>query len=297
MKLKWIWRSAIVLSIIILGYLFIWPSDLQVTFKTKAIPGTINQAIKLWANSLEKAEFIAQKDLEHFSHKIWFNDSIHTYTWNIKALNDSTSQVKVYITDQNNSFSNRLSVLFADTDFEKRSKKALTELAQALKEHVENFKVGVIGIDQITAKYCAYIPLESSQVNKALKMMENYPILNNVLAKHKIELDGAPFIEVNNWDIQKDSISFNFCYPIIKSDTLPQIDGILYKEIPNKQAIKAIYNGNYITSDRAWYTLIDYASKNSIEIKQEPLEIFYSNPNMGGDELTWKAEIFMPLKE
>ena len=60
--------------------------------------------------------------------------------------------------------------------------------------------------------------------------------------------------------------------------------------------MKAIYNGNYITSDRAWYSLHDYANKNNIKIEENPTEIFHNNPNMGGDELKWKTEVFIPIK-
>ena len=66
---------------------------------------------------------------------------------------------------------------------------------------------------------------------------------------------------------------------------------------PAKKALMAIYNGNYITSDRAWYALLDYAEKNEIPITGLPLEIFYNNPNMGADEKNWKAEVFMPFAE
>jgi len=44
------------------------------------------------------------------------------------------------------------------------------------------------------------------------------------------------------------------------------------------------------------YALIDYA-KNDIALTELPMEVFHSNPNMGGNELEWKAEIYMPLKE
>jgi effector-binding domain-containing protein len=71
---------------------------------------------------------------------------------------------------------------------------------------------------------------------------------------------------------------------------------IIYKRIPTQRAIKAVYNGNYTTSDRAWYVLLDYAKKNNLEVTGLPLEVFYNNPNLGGDALNWKAEIFMPLK-
>ena len=61
--------------------------------------------------------------------------------------------------------------------------------------------------------------------------------------------------------------------------------------------MKAEFNGNYIFSDRAWYELRDYAEKKGLKVTDKPLEIFFNNPNMGGDELQWKADIYMPLAE
>ena len=70
-----------------------------------------------------------------------------------------------------------------------------------------------------------------------------------------------------------------------------------YDRLYPKKALKAIYHGNYITSDRAWYALMDYAEKNGIEVVPEPVEVFFNNPNMGGDALNWTAEIYLPIRE
>ena len=126
--------------------------------------------------------------------------------------------------------------------------------------------------------------------------MQNYSLLSTHMVENDIGLNGKPFIEIMDWDMEKDSIHYNFCYPIIKTDSLPSHKLIKYKQFNGKKALKAIYNGNYITSDRAWYALIDYANKENIEIEYRPVEIFYNNPNMGGNELSWKAEIFLPIK-
>ena len=126
-------------------------------------------------------------------------------------------------------------------------------------------------------------------------MMRSFPFINSVLVQNGLELNGVPFIEVTQWNMEKDSIAYNFCYPIIQSDSLPFIKGISYQTFQGKKALKAIYNGNYITSDRAWYALLDYAEKNNIEVENKPVEFFFNNPNMGGNELRWKAEVFLPL--
>jgi len=297
MQKKLGWTLILILLGSLVWYLFIKPNDYQVTFRTKAIPGTVNQSIKLWAAGLDQTKLISQTNLFDFKHQIQFRDSIYEYDWQIKALNDSVSEVKVLVKDVKHSLSNKVAIAFSETDFEKRTKSTVKNLMFTLKEHIDSFKVTISGTENIPAKYCAYVSLKSPQTQKALKMMENYPFLNSVLSKNKVQLDGLPFIEIEDWDMEKDSITYNFCYPIIKKDTLPEIAGLAYKQVPAKKAIKSIYNGNYITSDRAWYALIDYAKKNQLAILKTPVEVYHNNPNMGDDELNWKAEVYMPLKE
>ena len=71
---------------------------------------------------------------------------------------------------------------------------------------------------------------------------------------------------------------------------------VTYLNLNKGQGLIAIYNGNYITSDRAWYALLNYADKNNISVDALPIEIFYNNPEMGGNALLWKTEVYLPLK-
>lgn len=281
----------------LIWYLFIKPHDYVVRFKTKASAGTVNQFIKFWIGQQEDANFTAQKNLSDFSHRIRFNDSTFTYNWSVSPINDSISRVKVYVTDSAHSLGNRLAVPFSDTDFEKRTKQTIQDAMNLLQEHLETFKVTVVGNGNIPSKYCACIPLKSTQPHKATGMMNYYSMLSDFMANNKIELDGRPMIEVENWNMQNDSISYNFCFPMLKSDSLPPPENLVYKHIKPRKGLLAVYNGNYITSDRAWYELLEYAEENKIPIEKRPLEIFHTNPNMGGNELEWEAEVFMPLKD
>jgi len=112
-----------------------------------------------------------------------------------------------------------------------------------------------------------------------------------------IEITGKPFLEVYEWDVQNQKVKYNYCFPIKQSDSLPQNNEVKFKKINSKKALKATYYGNYRTSDRAWFTIYDYAIRNDIRIEHTPLEIFYNNPFTGGNELEWRAEIYMPIVE
>ena len=291
-----------VLLFIVLGgliwYLFLKPSDYIIRFEAKANAGTINQTLKLWDQTLDTVEKISQQEnLYHLKQKVQFGDSIHEYIWNIQHLTDSTSKVIVGVRDTKHSLKNKIQVPFTETNFVKRSKATVLDFMDNLLDHTKKIKVTIIGEEESPSKYLAYVPLKVTQFQKAGGMMENFSYLTNELYINGVELDGPPMIEITKWDMENDSIYYNFGQPIIRSDRLPMGSDIQYKRIFPKRALKAEYNGNYITSDRAWYALLDYAAANNIEVEPNPIEIFYNNPNTGGAELTWKAEIYMPIKE
>jgi len=281
----------------LLWYLIIKPYDYLVTFKIKTTAGTINQSIKLWNTSIENSRPIQQENLKNLTQQIIIKDSTYNYEWSISSLNDSISKVSVYVTDIDHSFANKISIPFGTTDFEKRTQNTITDFIEKLKEHLSKTKVSEVVVDSTRSTYCAFIPMKGLQIEKASGMMQNYSLLTSVLSVENIEMNGTPFVEITNWNTQNDSITYNFCFPVIKSDSLPKDPRIEYKQYNGVKALKAIYNGNYITSDRAWYALLDYAENHDIVVAKKPLEVFYSNPNFGGDELQWKAEIFIPIKE
>jgi len=281
----------------LLWYLIIKPYDYLVTFKVKTSAGTINQTIKLWNTSIANLNPVKQENIANLTQQIKINDSIHNYEWSISSVNDSISKVNVYVTDKEHSFANKISIPFCNTDFEKRTEQTVTDFIDKLKEHLKKIKVTVVGKDTTRSTYCAYISMKGLQIEKARGMMQNYSLLTSILSAENITMNGTPFVEITNWNTQNDSIAYNFCFPVIKSDSLPVDSRIQYKQYNGAKALKATYNGNYITSDRAWYALVDYAENNNIKIDKKPLEVFYSNPNFGGDVLKWKAEIYMPIKE
>ncbi len=294
-------KVSIFLLFLILGgivwYVFVYPYDYLVTMQVKANTGTINQTIKLWHTSLENSELKWDDDLKHLSQRLHFNDSTHIYDWDISEVNDSILKIKIFTKDSANSIRNKIKIPFFDTDFEKRTKKTLNEFTKLLAEDLKYINIKVVGEEEIDPTYYAYVSNKTDQFGKAGGMMRDFPLLDPYLINNGVELNGKPFIEITHWDMTKDSLEFNFCYPIIKNDSLPVHPDLKYGQRKQQKALKAIYNGNYITSDRAWYALLDYAEKNNIEVTGLPIEIFYNNPNLGVDEINWKAEIYMPLIE
>lgn len=290
--------TGVLLLLVLIGYLFVYPYDYIVRFEARTFPGTINQTIKIWNDEVGvEGEPVVQEDLYHLRQTVQAGDSVFRYHWTIEPLTDSTSEVTVKIRDRDHSLKNKLAVPFGGSAVAGLSKKTVRDFAERLKTHLGEFRVTIEGEAELPGTYYAFVHVKTDQHHKAGGMMDNYELLSDILAGSGTALNGPPMIVVNEWDRATDSLDFNFCFPIIRSDRLPQYPGIEYKRIFPKRAIKAVYNGNYITSDRAWYALLDYAERNGLEVEATPVEVFYNNPNMGGNALTWKAEVYLPLKE
>ena len=295
---KFLWFFLAVIIMALVWYLFVKPSDYTIRFEVRTFPGAINQTIKLWDKTLDAVTPASQEgSLYELKQQLRFNDSVHSYMWKIVPVNDSLSKVIVNVKDEAHSLSNKLQVPFSDTNFEKRSRKTVLDLMENIEDHITKFKVTIVGEEEIPEKYLAYVPVECTQIQKAGGMMENLSFISQFLIENQVALNGPPMIQVTQWSMETDSLKYNFGHPIVRSEKLPIDTEIKYKRIFKKRALKAVYYGNYITSDRAWYALLDHAKKNNIAVENSPVEIFYNNPNMGGDELEWKAEIYMPIKE
>lgn len=286
-----------VLVLGLLGYLFLYPGDYLVRMEVKTFPGAITQSIKLWDSIMPNAEITEQNSPLELTQEFVFGDSIHQYQWKIIPVHDSLSKIRVFAQDKDHSLLNKLMVPFTNTEFEQRTERTLMDFLDNLDEHIKSFRVNIVGEAEFPGNFCACTELKTKQLRKANGMMRDYPLLSSVLVNNGLELDGPPIIEITKWDRENDLLEFNFCFPIVQQEALPVINEIRYLEVGAKKALKAVYNGNYITSDRAWYALMDYGEKNNYNLLPLPIEVFYSNPNLSGDTMKWKAEIYMPLQD
>ena len=287
----------LVLLGVLIWLVFLKPSDFVAVLEARSVPGTINHTLKTWSRSLENSDIRQGTDKNHLRQELRSNDSLFIFEWELKRENDSLTQIEVGVSLESANPLMRIRNLFSDTDFKRRSRNTILDFNEKLKEHLASFRVRIDGQASLDPTYCAYVTIENGQLEKALGMMQNYSLLTEVLLENKIELNGMPFVEVTHWDQEKELLKYNFCYPIVKKDSLPSDGLVSFKQFKGGHYLKATYNGNYISSDRAWYALLEHAEQKGIEIEEEPVEIFFNNPNMGGDELEWRADIYMPLSQ
>jgi effector-binding domain-containing protein len=287
-------------SVLTIWYLFIKESDYCITFKEKTASGTIFQGIQEWtaAQQVIKKEvysILEKKNFDYIKQEMKSGKTQMEYTWEMKSVNDSTTEVIVGIKDLKDSFYNRITAPFLDTNFKKEQISKITDFKNGLEKHLENFKVKIDGEGESEEIFVAYINLKSVLQGKAQTMIESDAVITGYLQNNSIKITGRPYVEIENWNLDKETLVYNYCFPIDKNTKYIPDSNVKFKTIPAQKGLKATYYGNFRTSDRAWFALLDYAKKHDMKLENKPLEHFLANPFNGGNELEWKTEIIIPF--
>ncbi len=283
-----------------LGWYFgIKASDYTITFTAKAASGTVFQGIQEWSTiqrQKRKEHFtvVEKNNFDFLKQQMTVGDTTYTYVWEITPLNDSVSKVSVGINEIGKSWYNKITAPFWPTKFKTEQIRKVKDLREGLNEHLKNLKVRIDGEGTSKPVYVAYIQLKSALQEKAQTMIGNDAAITGFLYTHKIKIVDRPYVEIVDWDLDKETIVFNYCFPIDPLTKAIADANVKFKTIPSLKGLKATYYGNFRTSDRAWFALMDYAKKNDLKIKNIALEHFLANPFNGGEELEWETQIIMP---
>lgn len=292
---KSLWMVLTIVLVAFIYYLFIRPHEFEVNLKANTLPGDLIETIRIWNRSLNGAKIIEVDSFSSVKQSIVRENREYIYNWHFTIINDSVTKVNAKITEPGRRFLNRLLIPFTEQPLEKDAGAIGNEFYNVINEHLKITKVKLQGEVELESSFCACKSVETTQVEKANGMMKDYTLLTSFIDNFKLKINGPPSVQVREWSHSLNKLKFDFCFPIDSTDSLPKVREITYKTFEKQSALKAEYRGNYITSDRAWYALIQYAEKNGYKTTGMPIEYFYDNPNLGMNELNWKADIYLPI--
>jgi len=296
-------RYIILLLLVALGtwYFFIKEYDYIVTFETKNAPGIVYQKLLNWNQgraTKDEVSIISNVPFSQVKLEVSKENSKTLMDWQFQSTSDSITKVKVYFKDPNHSLSERFKLLYGGSNLVRNSIETAKKVRTELKAHTTRYKVQIPEEAIIPERYCACTKTDSiKMLMKANNMMRENAILSDFLVRNDLSVTDFPLLQVTRWDRKTEEIDFEFCFPVPKDKEYLPIQGVYLKSIPTRKALKTIFNGNYLISDRAWYNTIDYADRNQIDIEPYPIEFYYNDPHSGTNELTWIAEVYFPLKE
>ena len=284
-----------------LWYFVIKDYNYKVSFTISQSPGIVYNHLTKW----NKGEGLNNKVLTNLekipfsevTQKLVSGDSVFKINWKLEKKNDSTTLVVAKIKDEQHSFMQNLQVPFTKNAFVKQSISVVKAFSEILIQNEKHYRLSNVTESIIPSKNSVCITLKSTTDTKARGMLQGITSLMDYIKANNIEIKGNPLLEITDWNIEKDSISFNFCFPIEEKNDYPESKSVFIKKTEEKKALKTIFNGNYKISSVAWYQIIDYAKINHIEIENLPVEFYLSDPHAGGNNLEWEAEVYMPLKD
>ncbi|MGB3607640.1 hypothetical protein [Psychroserpens sp.] len=296
---KIIYILLIILTILGLWYFVIKSHDYQVSFESKNPKGIIYEHIAQWNGGKPFSHHVLKNIEKTPFHSItqdytFSKDSTMRIDWELKKKNDSITKVKGYFTSMNSSLNQRFKILFGKANFASQSIDFSKKLKMYIERQNERFKLSKIDTANFEYRKYIYRTVSTTIDNKAKKMLMENGMIMNYMFQNELSLDGYPFLELTSWDKTTDSIQFNFCYPI-KKRHISTNNSIVYSEKDPFKSLRIIYNGNFRTSHLAWYAYDDYFEKNNEKKKLLPIEVFLNDPQQGGDELTWRTEIYLPI--
>ena len=279
-----------------LYYLFLRPYEYEVNLKAKTLPGDLIQTVKIWNHSLVKGQIINIDSLDGLEQVITRDKRVYHFTWSFDVVSDTVTKINVQITEPQRALMNKILIPFSQQPIENDAREIMYNFHKVLREHLEITRVKIIGESNLDSVFCICRTIETKQNEKAYGMMREFVPLTTFISEFNLQVQGYPMVRLSQWNHKVGAVKFDFCFPIKDSVALPQVEPFTYKKFAATRALKAEYFGNYITSDRAWYELTNYAQKGDYDVTGLPVEYFQNNPNLGANEREWKAEIYLPIR-
>jgi effector-binding domain-containing protein len=294
---------AFIILLVFIGVAFLYtrPGDYQAHFTVNATPDIAYYNILDWNNwnrgqLNSKIEILSKTPVRNVSQKVTLKDTTLIFNWEFKKLNDSITTVRAYVSDPDRKLYNRLTVPFINTRFKRGVRDNLLDIKTRMELMLEKFHYKFTGYNHFEKRSCVYINLRSTPKGKARAMMSIVTELNQFVKQNNLELDGKPFLVINDWNESKDSINFDFCFPISRIDAVPKHPEIKFMTVEGMDALKTDFFGNYGMTDITWYNLDEEVKKQGYRSNNRLIEVYFNDPHSGGNELEWKAEIYLGIE-
>ncbi|WP_346861850.1 hypothetical protein [uncultured Draconibacterium sp.] len=305
MRKKTVLIFSITLTVIagLIWYLFIKRWDYKVYFSVDAQPAVVYSFVRDWNDwngmklQKEKVSNTIKFPDKSIERVLTLKDTTLVFNWEFHLKNDSTTRVELGVTDTDRKLYNRLLVPFQTLPFEKSIKKNVLIMRNKLLEFTNDFKYEFVGQAKLDSVSCVYISAKTPIRNKAEEMIKNVINLNRFVKDNALGLNGNPMVVVKDWSPESDSISFDFCFPILHPELIPENSEMGLRNVGIKNALRADFYGNYSISDVSWNLLYEESLKRGNRNTGNIVEVFYNDPHGGGNELNWKAAIYFSVEK
>lgn len=301
-------KIVVIISIIVLlaliggiSFLYTRPGDFQAHFTMKTTPDIAYYHIlnlDMWNRDQlnPKIDILSKTPVRNITKRVMLKDTTLILKWEFNKVNDSITLVRVFVSDPGRKLYNRLTAPLKNTAFRNSVRSNLLDIKTRMELMLETFHYEFKGYDKFEKRSCVYISFKNTPGGKAKAMMSNVSELNQFVRQNNFELDGYPFVIVHDWNELNDSVSFDFCFPISPTHAVPEHPKIKFMTVESMDAVETDFYGNYSLTDFTWYNLAEEAKRLGYRSNHKLIEVYLNDPHEGGNELEWKAEIYLGIE-
>lgn len=156
------------------------------------------------------------------------------------------------------------------------------------------------GISEVSTPVMFYVGVESKGVDATnseavnAQMAKTYTQIANDLNKAKVEITGAAFCLITNWDDATKQMDMICAFPVDEKAKIPAKYKI--QQVPAGQAVKVVHRGDYATMEATHNAIMQYIEMKTLSMAGAPWESYLTDPMIEKDTAAWVTEIYYPVQ-
>lgn len=173
--------------------------------------------------------------------------------------------------------------------------RGLVLLEQHILRELEKHSFEMKGIIDYGGGYYLFQTVSCQIQEVEQNMKEMFPMIEEYMAKNKIDASGKPFTLFHKWDEENNTTIFSACIPVKERVIIR--GNILTGYLKPQKTFKTIFKGDYKFSNEAWEAAYKgLAAQGYAEIEgAKPFEIYTVGPKDTGNPARWVTEIYIPV--
>lgn len=226
-------------------------------------------------------------------------ESEATVTWNFENTPQGT-KVTWGMNGENNFMAKLFTTFMGSTedmvgpDYER----GLAKLDSVVVAELPKHNITINGIAEHPGGNYIYTKIKCEIPEYDTKMKDAFPLVENYIKTHKIEMNGTPFIYFHKWNLETNAVTFSCCFPV-KTPIKSKNKQILNGKLKPFKALKTTLKGDYKYLKNTWETALKHieTDKNITLIEKGPmLETYITNPLNTPNPDNWVTELFIAVK-
>lgn len=156
------------------------------------------------------------------------------------------------------------------------------------------------GISEVSTPVMHYVGIESKGVDATnseavnAQMTKAFTQIASDLNKAKVEITGAAFCLITNWDDATKRMDMICAFPVDEQAKVPAKYKI--QQVPAGKAVKAVHYGDYAKMEATHYAIMQYIEMKTLSMAGAPWESYLTDPMIEKDTAAWVTEIYYPIQ-